>query len=275
MAGVPIYPTRGRGGGWRLIGGARTDLTGLTEGEAIALFVGLSQGGAGAGEHAAAVRKLMRAVPATFRERAGRVAAATVLDAAWGEPDDTGERPVVSQVQRAIADRRLVRVAYEGAARSGPSVLLPLVVGSRGARWYLLAAPARNGTADLDGIRTYRVDRIIALDVLEEHGAPPDGFDGPALWRRMVEEVEGLRGEARALVRVEPWALRALRDRFGRQGRPVDGRPHVVEVRAQSVPALAEQLAGWADAIEVLEPTEVRRALRELGERIVRRHRDP
>lgn len=74
---------------------------------------------------------------------------------------------------------------------------------------------------------------------------------------------------------MEPWALRALRDRFGRQGRPVDGRPHVVEVRAQSVPALAEQLAGWVDAIEVLEPSEVRRALRELGERIVRRHRDP
>ena len=55
MAGVPIYPTRGRGGGWRLIGGARTDLTGLTEGEVTALLVGLTQNRAAAPEHVAAI----------------------------------------------------------------------------------------------------------------------------------------------------------------------------------------------------------------------------
>src|SRR5882724_3559599 len=38
-AGVPVYPQPGRGGGWSLIGGARTDLTGLTAGEARALFL--------------------------------------------------------------------------------------------------------------------------------------------------------------------------------------------------------------------------------------------
>ena len=29
-AGIPVYPQPGRGGGWSLVGGARTDLTGLT-----------------------------------------------------------------------------------------------------------------------------------------------------------------------------------------------------------------------------------------------------
>ena len=33
-AGVPVYPQPGRGGGWSLVGGARTDLTGLTSTEA-------------------------------------------------------------------------------------------------------------------------------------------------------------------------------------------------------------------------------------------------
>ena len=28
MAGVPVYSVQGRGGGWRLVGGARTDLSG-------------------------------------------------------------------------------------------------------------------------------------------------------------------------------------------------------------------------------------------------------
>ena len=34
MAGVPVYSMQGRGGGWRLLGGARTDLSGLTASEA-------------------------------------------------------------------------------------------------------------------------------------------------------------------------------------------------------------------------------------------------
>ena len=38
-AGVPVYPQTGRGGGWSLVGGARTDLTGLSAREAQALFL--------------------------------------------------------------------------------------------------------------------------------------------------------------------------------------------------------------------------------------------
>src|SRR4051794_41912333 len=38
-AGVPVYPQRGRGGGWSLVGGARTDLSGLTAPEAQSLFL--------------------------------------------------------------------------------------------------------------------------------------------------------------------------------------------------------------------------------------------
>ncbi|HET6686931.1 MAG TPA: HTH domain-containing protein, partial [Jiangellaceae bacterium] len=33
-AGIPVYPQPGRGGGWSLIGGARTDLSGLSAAEA-------------------------------------------------------------------------------------------------------------------------------------------------------------------------------------------------------------------------------------------------
>ncbi|HNQ06189.1 MAG TPA: HTH domain-containing protein, partial [Tetrasphaera sp.] len=38
-SGIPVYPQAGRGGGWQLVGGARTDLTGLTAGEARSLFL--------------------------------------------------------------------------------------------------------------------------------------------------------------------------------------------------------------------------------------------
>ncbi|HXG40694.1 MAG TPA: HTH domain-containing protein, partial [Candidatus Limnocylindrales bacterium] len=39
LAGFPVYSSAGRGGGWSLLGGGRTDLSGLTAGEARALFM--------------------------------------------------------------------------------------------------------------------------------------------------------------------------------------------------------------------------------------------
>lgn len=279
MAGVPIYPTRGRGGGWRLIGGARTDLTGLTEGEVTSLLIGLSQNRDAAPERVAAMRKLMRAVPEPFREGAERVAAATVRDVPWGVEGEEAERPVVSLLQRAVAARRRVRFGYDEATGPVSVELVPLVVGSRGARWYLLGAPPAAGTglADPDRLRTYRVDRMSAPELLAEAGLAPPGFDGPAAWARMDDRVESLRGVVRAIALVEPWAVRALCDRFGVQARILDegvaasGRIRV-EVSAHRADALAEQLAGWTAVAEVTGPAEVREELRLLGERIVARY---
>lgn len=278
MSGVPIYPTRGRGGGWRLIGGARTDLTGLTEAEVTSLLIGLAQNGQGDADHVAAVRKLMRAVPAPFREGAQRIAEATVRDVPWGEVADVDDPAKVAELQRAIARRRRVSFGYAGSRGAASVELVPLMVGSRGARWYLLGAAAQEGTdaADESRLRTYRVDRISELTVLETAGRPPEGFDGPAAWARMVERVEDLRGGVRAVVQVEPWAVRALCDRFGAQARLLDGGDVSgdagrvrVEVSAHRADALAEQLAGWTSVAEAVEPEELRAQLRLLGERIV------
>lgn len=274
MAGVPIYPSRGRGGGWRLIGGARTDLTGLTEGEVTSLFIALAQTPARGPESTAAMRKLVRAAPAPFRQSAQRVADATVRDPPWGEREDPSVSSLIAQLQEAIARRRQVRMEYDGTAASSVDVV-PLVVGSRGSRWYLLGAPAGDSrVADIDRLRTYRVDRIRALRVLDADGAPPASFDPGAAWAAMVERVEELRGESRAVVRVEPWALRALCDSFGAQARLLEGEGTLVEVRAHRIDALAEQLAGWTGVAEVIEPVEVRRQLRRIGERLVRVYDD-
>src|ERR1700710_3081205 len=84
-AGVPVYSSAGRGGGWALVGGARTDLTGLTAGEAGALFLAAGAGATVAPDISAALRKLLGALPAPLRERAAAAGQATVVDAAsWG-----------------------------------------------------------------------------------------------------------------------------------------------------------------------------------------------
>jgi predicted DNA-binding transcriptional regulator YafY len=85
-AGIPVYPQPGRGGGWSLVGGARTDLSGLSAAESRALFLLAGPAAAGSVETKAALRKLLWALPQTFRADAEAAAGATVLcSTRWGE----------------------------------------------------------------------------------------------------------------------------------------------------------------------------------------------
>ena len=70
MAGVPVYSRQGRNGGWQLVGGARTDLSGLNAAEARALFLVAGPSSSATPELKAALRKLVRALPETFRSDA-------------------------------------------------------------------------------------------------------------------------------------------------------------------------------------------------------------
>src|SRR4051794_37344406 len=86
-AGIPVYPQPGRGGGWALVGGARTDLTGLTAPETQALFLLAGPAASVAPEVRSALRKLVRALPETFRVDAEAAAEAVLVDSSgWGEP---------------------------------------------------------------------------------------------------------------------------------------------------------------------------------------------
>src|SRR4051794_2653455 len=118
-AGVPVYPQRGRGGGWSLVGGARTDLSGLTAPEAQSLFLLLGPAAATSAPARAALRKLVQALPRTFRSDAEAAAGATVVDAApWG--DHARPRPVlVDALQAAVVRRLRLKLVY--ASRQGRS----------------------------------------------------------------------------------------------------------------------------------------------------------
>ena len=82
-AGIPVYPQAGRGGGWSLVGGARTDLSGFTAPEAQALFLLAGPAASVAPEVKSALRKLVRALPDTFRADA-QAAAEAVVDRCVG-----------------------------------------------------------------------------------------------------------------------------------------------------------------------------------------------
>ena len=268
-AGVPVYPQPGRGGGWSMVGGARTDLTGLTATEARALFLLAGPAAAVAPPVRSALRKLVRALPDTFRADAEAAADAVVVDpAGWGDRDR--HRPeLVGLLQDAVVRRRKVTLDYAGRGAAVTRRLVdPLGLVDKDDVWYLVA-----GTAD--GPRTFRVDRIAGAEVTDRQSERPAGFDLTRQWERVVGEVERRRSLLSATVLIAGRLLPVLRDHFGRHCEQLedlpDGRVRV-RVAAPMALSIAEQLAGWGAAVEVLEPPAVRAELARLGAELVARY---
>jgi predicted DNA-binding transcriptional regulator YafY len=269
-AGIPVYPQAGRGGGWSLVGGARTDLTGLSAPEARALFLLAGPAAAVSAEAKAALRKLVRALPATFRADAQAAADATMIDPTrWGERDRA--RPeLVDALQTAVIAKRKVRLIYvSGGRKDGTERLVdPWGLVDKDDVWYLIAGTDR-------GQRTFRVDRIAAAEPTNEKAERPDDFTLSREWERVVGEVEHKRSRTWASVLVEARYVSVLRDQFGRHchadGEHADGRVRV-RLAAPTPLDIARHLAGWGALVEVLGPLEVRTILGRIGTELVERY---
>ncbi|MBB6349762.1 helix-turn-helix transcriptional regulator [Nonomuraea muscovyensis] len=269
-AGIPVYPQPGRGGGWSLLGGARTDLSGLSATEAQALFLLVGPAAAISEEAKAALRKLVRALPRPFRADAEAAASATMIDPTrWGERDR--RRPeMVDRLQAAVVHRRKVRLTYAGRTREQTERLVdPWGLVDKDEVWYLLAGTER-------GQRTFRVDRIVEAEPTGEPAERPDDFTLAAAWQEVVGEVEQRRSRTWATVLIETRFVPVLRDHFGRHcqvehERDEHGRARV-RVGAPTPLDIARQLAGWGALVEVLEPAPVRLELARIGTELAARY---
>jgi len=291
MAGIPVYSQPGRGGGWTLIGGSRTDLSGLTAAEARTLF--LVAGPAPATpELKAALRKLVQALPATFRSDAEAAAGAVMLDPTTWDHGSPDVPPHLDALQRAVIEAVQVRLGYS--RRDGEiseRIVHPLGLVVKNQVWYLIAQTDA-------GQRTFRVNRVRSV---EQTGAPvtrPPGFDLAASWRSIVTTMEAMRSPAIVHVRADPETVDILRYLFGR--RMVEGATGPggdagatgpsgdegatdpggdgwteVELRGQSEEVVARQLAGLAGRVDVRSPVSVRRQLADIGRALVARYGEP
>ena len=268
-AGIPVYPQAGRGGGWQLLGGARTDLSGLTAVEARALFLLVGPAASVDPDAKAALRKLVRALPETFRTEAESAAQAIVLDPDdWGRPKS--ERPeLLPLLESAIVRRRRIRIDYAAWNRDPMERLIdPWGLVHKQGRWYLIGA--------VDGAeRTYRVDRMLGATITDEPAIRPDDLDLAELWERVTAEVDAQRASAAASIVVDSGIVPLLRTQFGQRAvaeEPIDPMRSRVRVTAPTVQLLARGLAGWAEFLEVIEPASLRDELRRLGVALVRRN---
>src|SRR6185369_5089899 len=142
-AGVPLTAERGAGGGWRLIDGYQTKLTGLTSPEIQSLFLarpprlladlGMKQAAEGAW------LKLQAALPRELREQAEFVRQRILVDAR-GWRDSAVSLASLPTVLDALWRGCRLRFLYEksGGERS-ERIVEPLGVVARGNSWYLVA----------------------------------------------------------------------------------------------------------------------------------------
>lgn len=257
VAGLPIYSRQGRNGGWQLAGGGRTDLSGLTAAEARALFLVAGPSSSVTPEIKAALRKLVRALPEPFRPHAEAAAEAIVVDQrGWDHQGPAWPTPAhLGAVQQAVVEGQRISLGYR--ARSGEStsrLVHPLGLAAKGSVWYLVA--------DTDaGLRTFRVDRITAVDPTGEPVVRPEGFDLAQAWKLITDHVNERRTPLRARAMVAPESVQlcrmVLRNRLRVGGAAADGRVEV-ELRGHSIESLAAEVAGLGALVEVIGPAELR-----------------
>jgi predicted DNA-binding transcriptional regulator YafY len=265
VAGLPIYSQQGRKGGWRLAGGGRTDLSGLTAGEARALFLIAGPSSASATPQVkAALRKLVRALPEPLRSGAEAASAAVVVDPG-GWDDQVRPQPappLLDAVQRAVVEAEQVSLGYVARNREPSTrVVHPLGLAAKGSTWYLVA--------DTDaGLRTFRVDRMTAVEPTGEAVVRPPGFELAQAWQLITDEIEQRRTPIHAQALASPDAAQLCRWILGNRvrigGAAADGRVEI-ELRGQYVDSLAGEIAGLGGAVEVLDPPELRDRLARVG----------
>ena len=264
MAGIPVYPQPGRGGGWALVGGARTDLSGLKADEVRALFTVAGPAAAATPELKAALRKLIRALPEPFRAGAETVASSVVVDpGGWERSRRPWQPPMLPPLQDALAAGEQVVIEYaDREGKASTRTIHPLGLAMKGTVWYLVA-----GTQA--GQRTFRVSRVRAVERTGEPAERPNGFDLDDAWKQIVANVDEMRTPYRVTALVDGDVVPILHWVFDRQLVEIgethtDGRVEVT-IGGHHVDQVAGQLAAFGNRVEVTGPPEAREHLARLG----------
>jgi predicted DNA-binding transcriptional regulator YafY len=279
-AGVPVYSERGRNGGFALLPGFRTELTGLNHDEALALLVAGSRRGAqvfGLGSSlASAVLKVVDALPASYRATASDAARRLLVDP---ETDLLSRRLVVeeapdgvlTEVRRAVFAGHRLRIHYAAVDRAPQwRTVDPIGLVTVRGQGYLLATRAG---AD----RTYRLSRVLAAEELAEPAQRPDRIDLERTWRERSTRFRTGGDQVTVRVRLDParWEdLVGTALAVRTEEAEVDGR---LQLEATFQDARHAEWALWqlsTDA-EVLTPRWLRTSLRDRAAAIVGCYAEP
>ena len=276
LAGVPVRAMRGAAGGFELMPGWRTRLTGLTPIEARAMFMAGMSGPAaqlGLGDAAAAAQlKLLAALPEGWQADAERVLSRFHLDTVgWYRREDTV--PHLAAVADAVWNERRLMLHYESWKGLVERRVEPLGLVVKAGEWYLVA---RAGASE----RTYRVSNIRSLQVGRAFRRPRR-FDLAAHWKASIERFEAGLYRGTATVRATERGLARLRASSAAVAEAIDAASSSVDAKGcrdvtipiESVDDGAFQVLRAGAEVEALTPAELRERVAAEAQRIARLYR--
>ncbi|MFC5915549.1 helix-turn-helix transcriptional regulator [Streptomyces pulveraceus] len=274
-AGVPVYADRGRAGGYRLVGGYRTRLTGLARDEVEALFLsGLPSAlrEMGLEDAASAARlKVSAALLPSLRDASDSAGRRFHLDApGWYQEPVTPE--LLPAVAEAVWDDRIVRARYRRGGADGEveREMAPHGLVLKAGVWYVCARVA-------DDFRVYRIDRFSAVAVSEERFERDERFDLPGFWDERAAQFARSLLRAEVTVRVSPEGVRrlpytmdrsAVREALDAAGPPDAEGWLTVTLAVESDEVAYGQLLALGPESEVLEPAALRDRFAAAAERL-------
>ncbi len=242
-SGVPVWSDRGREGGFQLQPGWRTQLTGLTEAEAQALFLaGVPSAAAALGlgnASASAQLKMLAALPEGLRADAQRVSDRLHIDAIdWFRQAAPPEH--LQAVADAVWHQKVVHMRYESWSGVKDRVIKPLGLVLKAGFWYMAALDDQSHAA-----RTFKLSGIQRIEVQSATFKRPKTFDLTTYWQTATQQFEAGVAHIDVTLRVTDKGLDRIR-RFS---------PLVASAVLVSAQLDAEH-PGWTQVVVPLESVE-------------------
>jgi predicted DNA-binding transcriptional regulator YafY len=256
-AGFPVFAERGSGGGWMLVEGYKTNLTGLKKDEIQALFLTkplrlLADLGLDKASDAAMI-KLSAALPSAYRDNAEHARQRIHIDiTGWNRSDEAAR--LLPVLQQAVWQERKLRFTYERSFGCDPVERLadPLGLVAKGSVWYLVAVVEGD-------IRSYRVSRVVSAELTGEPCVRPKGFDLAEYWEQSTVSFKAQLPRYQATVRAHPdvFPRMSFAGRFARieHADPPDSDGWIrVAMRFDVEEMACEYALSFGSKMEVVEP---------------------
>ncbi len=273
-AGVPVYAIRGKAGGYELLDGWRTSLTGLTNSEAEALFLagvpGLAEAlGLGIDLDSAKLKVSASLVSGDITDPLRIQSRFHVDPNKWFATHETS--PLLSVLSDATWNDELLRIHYRSWTKTSTRVVAPLGIVVKAGTWYLVALHAKQP-------RTFRISEILkASSTLKRFTRPPN-FDLAKFWATHTHDYERGRFTMTAHIRATPNGLARLRRSANTVAEAIDrARPNLngngwLELDVPFEDNNEALMTFLSPDIEVLAPLDLRRRIHDLSAAICARY---
>ena len=276
-SGVPVRSVRGADGGFELLEGWRTRLTGLTPEEARAMFMAGASGPAaqlGLGDAAGTAQlKMLASLPAEWQADARKISSRFHLDTVgWYRRE---ERPAhLPAIAEAVWTDRRLRIRYDSWKGVVDRTVDPLGLVVKAGEWYLIANAGKRSTP-----RTYRLSNVLELKTLGRF-TRPRAFELAKHWDESIARFEAglyrgtatLRASAKGLKRLR-YLSAAVAEAIDRAKPKPDKRGwHKVEIPIESVEMAALDLLRIGNECEVVRPIELRTRIASVALQIAQRY---